>query len=433
MPRNARPPGSLTPARPRLGELADADSLPTALAVLGGVAGGPLAFLGIYAGGAFLKWKADARQAEAAKAEFRALRARLGGIEDAVTAQKELAGLLKELLRRDSEMRKRLRQAGRRAGSPEAAFESVLTTTLTQLAADTDENFDNVRIFLSNISTWVVEGFERIEANQEVTHEKLDTNAAKLDEVLRRLEAIESIPAAMSPGSDAPPERPPLRDEDRALLDSVKPFADALTRYRIAVAEGDDELAGELEPEVERLRDKQRAKEDFVYHRARGDRHFYADRDDEAIEPYRAALRAKPDDSSVMNNLAGALRLSRRHSDFGSALIESESLLRNALELQRRKCPGDDADLASTLHNLAFVLDDIGRTAEAEPLYAAALAMRQRLFPGDHPAVASSMNSLAFAWMSLGRTDRALPAFEEACAMTRRLYTGDHPELVGVV
>ena len=430
--------GFVDTCKAALGELADADSLPTALAVLGGVAGGPLAFLGIYAGGAFLKWKSDARQAEAAKAEFRALRARLGGIEDAVTAQKELAGLLKELLRRDSEMRKRLRQAGRRAGSPEAAFESVLTTTLTQLAADTDENFDNVRVFLSNISTWVVEGFERVEAKQGITHEKLDQLAAGQRAILAnqkrieaRLEAIESTPATMPAAPISRPERPPLSRADRALFDECAPHADPLTRYRIAVAEGDDKRAGDLESEVERLRDKQRAEEDFLFHRARGDRHFYADRFDEAIGPYRAAMEIKPDEPTVLNNLALALVRAEISQEYGSGLAEAERLLNRALALHRAQHQSDHLDVAMSLNNLAGIREALGQPAEAERLYEQALAMHRRIIPGDHEHVARSLNNLAQARLSLGRAAEAEQMHESALQMRQRIFKGDHPYVAG--
>jgi len=173
--------GFIDACQDALSSLAEADSSRTALAVFGGVVGGPAAFLGIYAGMAFLQWKRDERQADEAKARARELHRRLGQIEVGVNEQKELAGLLEELLERDSAMRERLERAERESTTPEQAFEALLGPVLTELMEGIEEGFDGVRIYLSNISTWVAEGLARVEANQAVTHEKLDANATKLD------------------------------------------------------------------------------------------------------------------------------------------------------------------------------------------------------------------------------------------------------------
>jgi len=258
---------------------------------------------------------------------------------------------------------------------------------------------------------------------------KLDAQSELLTRALALLEAKESFTPSLSPGSDAVPERPPLSDEDKAIFEAAKPSADALTRYRIAVAEGNDDEAGRLEPEVERLLVERRADEDFLFAQAKGDRHFYAGRYDEAIPAYREALLARPDEAGVLNTLALALQRSRHSKDHGASLREAEGLLARALELRRTQHPGDHPDVASSLNNLAAVWDTLGRAAEAEPLYLEALEMRRRLFEGDHPAVALSLNNLAYVREALGRAAEAEPMYIEALEMRQRLFKGDHPDV----
>ena len=343
--------------------------------------GGPLVFLGIYAGAALLHWKHDAKQAEEAKAKCRDLLGALGRLEQGLLDQKELAGLLDEMLRRDSEMREQLERAEREHATQHAAAEAVVKGVLDDLGVEVQEGFESVRIYLTNISTWVVEGFERVEAKQAVTHAKLDANAELLARAVALLEARESVPAQVAAGSDALPERPPLSDEDKAIFEAAKPSADALTRYRIAVAEGDDAEAERLEAEVERLLAARRADEDFVFQRARGDRHFYAGRYDEAVGPYRAALALRPDDAGVANDLAAALLRARHNADHGAALAEAEGLLARALELRRAEHPGDHPDIAMSLNNLAYVRGMLGRWAEALGPSEQAVAMAARCLP----------------------------------------------------
>jgi len=363
--------GFIDACQDALSSLAEADSSRTALAVFGGVVGGPAAFLGIYAGMAFLQWKRDERQADEAKARARELHRRLGQIEVGVNEQKELAGLLEELLERDSAMRERLERAERESTTPEQAFEALLGPVLTELMEGIEEGFDGVRIYLSNISTWVAEGLARVEANQAVTHEKLDANATKLDasepidiealEMLKRLHEGDHPDVATS-------------------LNSLADVREELGR------------AAEAEP-------------------------MYV----EALEMYK---RLYPGDHPAvamsLNNLAGVRQALGRAA-------EAESVFVEALEMRRRLFPGDHADVAMSLNNLAGVWETLGLTAEAEPVFVEALEMHQRLFPGNHPFVAMSLSSLAYVRQALGRAAEAEPLYVEALEMLRRLYEGDHP------
>lgn len=257
----------------------------------------------------------------------------------------------------------------------------------------------------------------------------LAEQAEMLNRALALLEERESEPRSLSASDTAPQGPPPLSPEDRAILDNAEPFADALTRYRIAVAVGDDEAAGQLEQEVLTQRNTKRAEEDFLFERARGDRHFYAHRFDEAIPAYRAAMAVRSDDPVILNNLAIALMHGGGNADHGDSLREAESLLSLAVEIRRARHDGDHEDIATSLNNLASVWMALGRIAESEPLYRGALAMSRRLSDGDDPVVALYLNNLASALRALGRASEAEPLCQEALDMHRRVFEGDHPNL----
>ena len=71
--------------------------------------------------------------------------------------------------------------------------------------------------------------------------------------------------------------------------------------------------------------------------------------------------------------------------------------------MRQRLHPGDHADVALSMNNVAYVKMSLGHAAEAEPLYVQSLEMRRRLFKGDNVDVASGLNNLAHARQILGR------------------------------
>jgi CHAT domain-containing protein/Tfp pilus assembly protein PilF len=103
-----------------------------------------------------------------------------------------------------------------------------------------------------------------------------------------------------------------------------------------------------------------------------------------------------------------------------------EKALRECLGVTRRLHPDQDAAIVATsLHNLGFVLDARGRSAEAVSFHRDALAMQRRLSKGgDSSHVANSLNSLALALQADGRLADAEPLLREALDMRRRLSGG---------
>lgn len=268
----------------------------------------------------------------------------------------------------------------------------------------------------------------RVMARFDRQDEVLDEHSDKIDAALAILERQESQLRELSDGGLAPPGPLPLSPQDYAILNAAKPFADALTKYRIAVAEGDDEAAVEWELEVLARRDQQRAEEDFLFERARGDRHFNAGRYDEAVPAYREAQTLRPDDPSALRDLSIALFLSRRSQNYREALLESRNLVQTALSIRRSAYSADHPELAADIAILGSFQVLLGNFTEARQSHAEALGMRRRLYRGDHPDIAASLSGLAEAFSGLGRIDEAVTAASDSLAMCRRLYTEDHPD-----
>lgn len=280
-----------------LTQLTRADSAQAAAGILGGLVGGPLVFVGIYAGGAILRWKSDKKREAEAKERFREIGIAIRKVGEEVHEQKELAGLLDELLRRDEEMRERLEAAERGTSDPTAAIDGVMKDVFGELAVEVRDGFDGVRIYLSTMSTWMAEqgveivkareGVERVEARQ-------DEHSAKLVEISRKLDELDK---RQKVGGDV---RPALSGEDLALLAEAKSHGDAKSQAQAAIIAGDFEAADSL---IDVVRERA-ASELFDALTLKGDRHYYAGECDAAIEPYEKALELLEHDFGALINVA---------------------------------------------------------------------------------------------------------------------------------
>jgi serine/threonine-protein kinase len=96
----------------------------------------------------------------------------------------------------------------------------------------------------------------------------------------------------------------------------------------------------------------------------------------------------------------------------------AEPILERALSLRRQVLGESHADVAASLNQLAYLLDNQARYARAEELYREALAMRRSL-PGEDLAEAESLNDLAGLLRRRGRAGEALPLAEEALRVYR--------------
>ncbi len=96
---------------------------------------------------------------------------------------------------------------------------------------------------------------------------------------------------------------------------------------------------------------------------------------------------------------------------------ESEPFLTHALEIQEKTLGPEHPDVASSLHDLAWLYHDEGKFAQAEPLLIRELAIREKAFGLEHPDVATSLNTLAEIYMHLEKYDEAQPLLMRAKAI----------------
>jgi tetratricopeptide (TPR) repeat protein len=88
-------------------------------------------------------------------------------------------------------------------------------------------------------------------------------------------------------------------------------------------------------------------------------------------------------------------------------------------------------DTLTSLNNLAFVYQAVGRYGEAEPLYREALLTRREVLGPRHPDTLISLNNLAALYRALGRYGEAEPVYWEALQASREVLGPRHPNTLG--
>ena len=109
--------------------------------------------------------------------------------------------------------------------------------------------------------------------------------------------------------------------------------------------------------------------------------------------------------------------------------VPAEGHFRAALAMRQKLLGAEHPDVATSLNNLAFVLNSQGKFEAAETLHRQALAMRQTLLGAEHPDVATSLNNLAFVLKSQGKFEAAETLYRQALAMRQKLLGAEHPDV----
>ncbi|WP_437542208.1 tetratricopeptide repeat protein [Sorangium sp. So ce367] len=155
-----------------------------------------------------------------------------------------------------------------------------------------------------------------------------------------------------------------------------------------------------------------------------------AGRYDEAIPLARRALELReralgsehPDVATSLNNLAGLLQTK---GDYAAA----EPLHRRALAIREKALGPEHPDVATSLNDLAGLLQAKGDYAAAEPLYRRALAIREKALGPEHPDVAQSLNNLFLLLRARGDYAAAEPLYRRALAIREKVLGPEHPNV----
>ena len=78
------------------------------------------------------------------------------------------------------------------------------------------------------------------------------------------------------------------------------------------------------------------------------------------------------------------------------------------------------------------MLHDQGNYAAAEPLYRRALAIREKALGPDHPDVATSLNNLALLLQKKGNYAAAEPLCRRALAIYEKALGTNHPDTITI-
>ncbi len=290
--------GFVAACRESLTQLAGATNATSAALVLAGAAGGPAAFLAIYAGAAILQWKHDDKKVHEAKARMRRIEESILRIEELLTSGVEIAQLdraLDELLKSDEDAFTRF--------DVEVRDGADLTQTLLDVICGVFEDLgfrrslDEIQTFLHDLGATVSE----IQGRTRVIDRKQNVQLTNQDKILQLLEGIDQRQKS------AGQQEPELTDEDKRILAEARAHGDAKAQAQAAIMQRDFAAA---DPLIEVVTQRA-ATELFDALTLKGDRHYYAGEFDAAVEPYEKALELRPEDITARNNAAKAHNESR--------------------------------------------------------------------------------------------------------------------------
>jgi CHAT domain-containing protein/Tfp pilus assembly protein PilF len=112
----------------------------------------------------------------------------------------------------------------------------------------------------------------------------------------------------------------------------------------------------------------------------------------------------------------------------GESTPESFELADRALRIKRQELGPDDADLATSLDNLAHLHRVAGRYDESGALFEQGLRLREIALGPDHERVAHSLNQLAWVLYLTGEFQRARSMGQRSVEIRERVL-GDTPDL----
>jgi len=301
--------GFVNAVKAALTTLAEAETAPAAAASLVGLAAGPLAFVGVYAGAAVLQWKRDKNAQEHVKAQFLELKELIQSVENGSEAQRKLTESLTKRLDQNTVMVNQLMRAEKRfPDEPDKAAAAAVADLLKEIGGEITDHIDviesNLCVYLDTLKFLMGEVKEDITEIRSAipglaTKETQDAQGKEIAEIKQMLaQALDTKQQGLASGNmDLPEVDPATRAAADRMMQS--PEASLLDRVNAAVLRRDDE-AEDLLDELDRLTEIA----DYTRHQRRGDYHYYRGEYDAAIEPYEKALQLRPNDLTARNNAA---------------------------------------------------------------------------------------------------------------------------------
>jgi nephrocystin-3 len=152
---------------------------------------------------------------------------------------------------------------------------------------------------------------------------------------------------------------------------------------------------------------------------------------DKEIEPvYRVqALIQKwmrPKHVNTATSLANLAMLLQDKGDYDAA----EPLFRRALAIEEQVLGTQHHNTATSMANLATLLHNKGNYDEAETLYRRALGIHEQVLGTQHPDTATSLNNLAMLLRDKRDYDGAEPLCRRTLAITEQVLGAQHPNTV---
>jgi tetratricopeptide (TPR) repeat protein len=110
-----------------------------------------------------------------------------------------------------------------------------------------------------------------------------------------------------------------------------------------------------------------------------------------------------------------------------AAYVEARRLFDRALAIREKALGPEHPLTATSLNNLALLLQAQGDLAGAQPLYERALAIREKVLGREHLHIASTLSNLAVALRAQGDLAGARPLHERALAIREKALGPEHP------
>jgi nephrocystin-3 len=125
---------------------------------------------------------------------------------------------------------------------------------------------------------------------------------------------------------------------------------------------------------------------------------------------------------------SAAIPFLRRALEIDEKIDSTGSFFKRILAIIKKILGKEHPDTASSLNNLAGLLDAKGDYDSAEPLYQRALSINEKVLGPEHPYTAKSMNNLAALYDAKGDYDSAEPLYQRALSIIEKVLGPEHPD-----